>query len=67
MTIDEAVKQLISSEEFKLDAREDAKLRVFLGRYNKGEIKNGAAIDMLLKYGYTVEVKGRKKIVKRKD
>ncbi len=56
MTIKQAVRQLINSEAFKLEARKDAKLRVFLGRYNKGEIKNGAAIEVLLKFGYKVDV-----------
>lgn len=57
MNIKQGIKQVMESEAFKEAARKDARLRVFLGRYNKGEIKNGAAIELLLKFGYKVSVK----------
>ncbi len=57
MTINQAIRQIIASEPFKEKAKKDAKLRVFLGRFLKGEIKNGSAIEVLLKFGYKVEIK----------
>ncbi len=60
MTIQEAVNHLLQSDSFKEEARQDSKLRVFLGRWNRQKIKNGAAIEVLLKFGYKVEVKNPK-------
>jgi len=65
MTIEKAVEDLLNSEEFKADARQDAKLRVFIGRYRKGTVGNGAAIELLLRYGYTIEVKKKRITVKK--
>lgn len=57
MTIEKALQTLLESEQFKLDARQDSNLRVFQSRQRKGQIKTGAAVEMLIRYGYTVDVK----------
>jgi hypothetical protein len=57
VTIYQALEKLIDSEQFKIDARKDSSLRVFTLRFKKGEIKNGAAVEMLIRYGYTIHVK----------
>lgn len=57
MTIEKALQTLLESENFKADARQDAKLRMFQSRHRKGEIKTGAAVEMLIRYGYTVDVR----------
>lgn len=59
MTIKEAIQQLFISEKFREDAKKDARLRVCLGRHNKGELKNGAIIELLEKYGYKTNVTGK--------
>lgn len=61
MTIKKAISELMASEPFLEDSRKDAKLRVFKQRYNEGKIKNGAAVGILLHYGYKVEVTGKGK------
>lgn len=57
MTIQEAVDDLLKSEEFKVAAKNDAKLRVYAGRIRKEGAKTSAAIDLLQQFGYTVEIK----------
>jgi hypothetical protein len=61
MTIQQAIDQLINSESFKEKAKEQnaegSKYRMFLARYKKKELKNGAAVDMLLQHGYDVSIK----------
>lgn len=61
-----AVEELIDSEDFKRQAKTDSNLRVFKTRFNKGELKNGAMVDLLINFGYTIEVKGGKKVVSKK-
>jgi hypothetical protein len=63
MTIKRAIEQLIASEEFKsaLKLKENAKLRVYLGRYKKGTLGNCGIIELLLEFGYTITVAGPKK------
>lgn len=56
MTIDEAVKELLQSEDFKNAARQDAKLRVYAGRIKKEGVKTSAAIELLQQFNYTIEV-----------
>jgi hypothetical protein len=56
MSIEQAIKKLIESEQFKTEARTDAKLRVQLGRLKKGGIKNSAAIELLQRFDYKIEV-----------
>lgn len=62
MEIEEAIKQLVESESFRQAARTDGKLRVFASRLNRGIIKSGAAVDMLVKFGYEVHIKGPRRI-----
>lgn len=57
MTIQKAINDLIQSVAFKEAARTDAKLRVFLGRLRKQEIKTGAMVDLLIRFGYKIEVR----------
>ena len=61
MSIQEAVQHLVSSDAFKEKAKqknaEGGKYRMFLTRFNKGEIKNGVAIDFLLEHGYKIDIK----------
>jgi hypothetical protein len=61
MDISKAVEHLVNSETFKKEAKQrtskGAKYRMFLKRFNDGELKNGAAIDMLLEHGYHVNIK----------
>lgn len=60
MTIHEAVAHLVVSGSFKEAAKgknnKGAKHRMFLKRFNDGQLKNGAAIDMLLEHGYEVRI-----------
>ncbi len=60
MTIKEAIKELVNSDKFQEDARTDARLRVFRQRYNAGEIKSGAAVNILTSYGYKIDVTAKK-------
>jgi hypothetical protein len=61
MNLKQALEHLVNSEGFKNEAKEKtskgAKYRMFLKRYNDGELKNGAAIDMLLEHGYEIDIK----------
>lgn len=57
MTIEEAINQLVESSDFKEAARVDAKLRVQIGRIKKDGIKHSAAIELLQKFGYLVDIK----------
>jgi hypothetical protein len=61
MTIEKAIAELLISERFLEDSRKDAKLRVALGRHKRNTLKNGAAIELLEKYGYAIDVKKRRK------
>ena len=62
MTIKEAIKKLLDSDKFQEDSRTDARLRVFRQRYNAGEIKNGAAVNLLINYGYKIEAMEGKRV-----
>lgn len=61
MELKEAIEHLINSDTFKDKAKqknaEGGRYRMFLTRYNKGEIKNGVAIDFLFENGYRIEIK----------
>ena len=61
MELNEAIEHLIASDLFKARAKQkDAlggKYRMFLNRYKKGELKNGAMFDFLIEHGYQVDVK----------
>ena len=56
MTIQEAINELIEREDFKNAARQDAKLRVYIGRIKKEGVKTGATIELLQQFGYKVEI-----------
>lgn len=61
MELNEAIEMLINSDAFKAKAKqknaEGGKYRMFLTRYNKGELKTGAAIDLLIEHGYRLDIK----------
>lgn len=65
MELKESIQELISSQSFKNKAKqknaEGGKYRMFLTRYKKGELKTGAAIDLLLEHGYRLEIKKPKR------
>ncbi|MFT4154711.1 hypothetical protein [Parafilimonas sp.] len=63
MTIENALKQLIESEEFKAAAKltPNSKLRIYLGRHRKGTLGDCGAIELLKQFGYTIEANKVKK------
>ena len=61
MTIEQAVEKLLSSQEFKNAANKDSNLRVAAMRLKNEGVKYGKAIDLLIQFGYKVEVKEPKK------
>lgn len=67
MTLDQAFTQFIKSQDFKDIARQKdtlgGKYRVYLLRFNKGELKSGAIVDVLLANGYEISAK---KVVRKK-
>lgn len=67
MTLEQAFEQLSNSEEFKEISRqktsEGGKYRSYLSLYQKGELKSGALVGILLNHGYTITAN---KAVKRK-
>ena len=60
MEVNKAVEALLQSEQFKNKAKEKNKdggrLRMFMTRYQRGEITTGSAVQMLENFGYRVEV-----------
>lgn len=70
MTLDQAFKELISSEDFKNIVKQPtplgSKYRVYTMRYNRGELKYGAMVEILMANGYTVHADKAKKIFARK-
>lgn len=67
MTLEQAFEQFVSSEEYKEIAKQNTadggKYRVYLSRYNRGELKAGAIVEILIANGYTVSAD---KTVKKK-
>lgn len=59
MTIRKAIEHLLKSEKFQVDARKDARLRVFLERYRNGTVKEGAMVNLLQAYNYKINVEPR--------
>ena len=61
MELKEAIEHLIKSDAFRNIAKEKnakgGKYRMFLTRYNKGELKSGAAFDFLIEHGYKIDIK----------
>ncbi len=70
MTLDQAFKEFIPSENFKNIVEQPtplgSKYRVYTMRYNRGELKYGAIVEILLANGYTVHADKVKKILPRK-
>jgi len=67
MTLDQAFKEFLASEEFKEIAKQNTsiggKYRVYNLRYNRGELKSGAIVEILLANGYEVTAN---KVAKKK-
>lgn len=61
MKTKQAITHLINSEAFKEKAKqrnsEGAKYRMFLKRFNDGELTDGNAVEMLLAHGYSLDIK----------
>jgi hypothetical protein len=57
MTIDQAVKELLDSEEFKQAAKNKSTLRSLATRFNNAELKSGAKVELLLQFDYKIEAK----------
>lgn len=62
MTIEKAGDHLFKSKKFKEDAKTNAALRVYLGRFKNRKLKNASLIELLVKYGYKLEVYVPKKV-----
>lgn len=56
MTIEQAINKLIESKQFKEDCKQDARLRVFLGRLRAGTAKREMILTVLKAYGYNVKM-----------
>ena len=61
MTIEEAFEMVISSASFKDTAKvKDKKgghYRLLRSRYNRGKLKYGAMVDILIEFDYKVSIK----------
>ena len=60
MEINKALENLLKSDTFREKAKEKnnegGKLRMFVTRYQRGEISTGTAVTLLEQFGYKVEV-----------
>lgn len=60
MEVNTALETLLSSQAFKDKAKgknkDGGKLRMFMTRYQRGEISTGTAVTLLEKFGYKVEI-----------
>ena len=58
MTLNEAFQHFINSDNFKEIAKQKnskgGKYRVYLTRFNSGELKAGAIVDLLIANGYEI-------------
>ena len=58
MTLEQAFKEFLTSEEYIEVAKQNTalggKYRVYLTRYNRSELKSGAIVEILLANGYEV-------------
>ncbi|MES2620183.1 MAG: hypothetical protein V4615_04955 [Bacteroidota bacterium] len=61
MSIDKAIEKLLESKEFKEAANKDSNLRVAASRLRKDGVRYGKAVDLLLQFGYKIEIKEPKK------
>jgi ABC-type proline/glycine betaine transport system substrate-binding protein len=68
MEVNNALEDLLASKAFKEKAKEKnnegGKLRMFVTRYQRGEISTAAAVTLLEKFGYTVEIFPSKNVKK---
>jgi hypothetical protein len=54
VTIEEALRQMVESKDFKEAQKLDSGLRVYAGRIRKGTFTGGAAVKMLEAFGFKV-------------
>ncbi|MBX3241038.1 MAG: hypothetical protein KIT80_16145 [Chitinophagaceae bacterium] len=59
MTLDEAFLDFVNSERYKEVVKQQdslgGKYRAYLSRYNKGQLKAGAIVEILLANGYEIK------------
>lgn len=64
MEVNEALEELLASQAFREKAKEKnnegGKLRMFVTRYQRNEISTSAAVALLEKFGYKVEIYSNK-------
>lgn len=65
MKVKDALNDLLKSEEFKDKAKskdkDGGKLRMFVTRYQRGEVSTAGAVQMLQNFGYEVNIVKRLK------
>jgi hypothetical protein len=65
MTLNEAFLELIRSEAFREKAKNNdalgGKYRLYISRFNKGELRAGAIVEILVANGYEVKANKAKK------
>jgi len=65
MEVNSALENLLKSQAFKEKAKikdkDGGRLRMFMTRYQRGEISTGAAVEMLENFGYKVEIYAERK------
>jgi hypothetical protein len=54
MTLEKAIEELINSDKFREQAKNDARLRVYTGRYKSGALKDASARKLLTRFGYKI-------------
>lgn len=61
MEVNKALERLLTSQAFKEKAKEKnkdgGKLRMFVTRYQRGEVSTGTAVTLLEKFGYEIDIK----------
>ena len=61
LSLTQAFEELCNSEEFRAIAKEKnslgGKYRMYLSRYQAGDLKTGALVDLLVEHGYTITAK----------
>lgn len=65
MEVNKALNDLLNSQDFKEQAKaknkDGGKLRMFVTRYQRGEVSTGTAVTLLEKFGYKVDIVPNKK------
>lgn len=56
MTVQQALKKLVTLDKYYEESKNDARLRVYAGRIRKGDFQDGAAARLLESFGFKVMV-----------